>query len=472
MEYRYLLSRAIGGNLKIYFFNFKPNPEQEDSENAYIIRFVHNQPLPLQFNMKADIDYQSSFDFLREFDNNFRRAVVSNRRSQVHLSRSWSYFNLTLRASRFETYFKITDTSIIRNNLPEIKFNSSKIKLFSPLYFSFYSSFDRWEHGWDSEYEKETQKKSQSLAFSPALTLPVNFIPWLTLNSFFSANFSYYFQSYAPSTKTRVNEPLLSHNYEINTEITGPVFFKIYSGKKSGAKMKHIIEPHFSYRYESPVASSDRIITSGLFYRNHSARYGLTNHLLIQKNKMPREILTLGLSQSFYFDPENSPLQNYSVEGEVPEFSDIQSYLRFYPSRKYSIDISASFNPYYNTFSRLRLGANFGLPEDNFFLRVNWYKSINPYREDSLWDRHQIGFFGGFKIPRLSLEGRAEFDFNIKEKEMLYAGVVFTYHYQCVDLIADVKIFYFREKPEMQFRISFGLGNIGKTTDFFGGTRN
>jgi LPS-assembly protein len=469
LEYRYLFSGNIGGNLNLYYFNFKDDPEEESSADAYLFRLKHNQPLPLNFSLVADIDYSSSFDFLREFDNDFKRAVVSNRRSQVYLTRAWSYFNLNARVSRFETYYKETDRSIIRHELPEISFSSTKIKIFSPLYFSFSSSFSRWEYGWESEYEEGNQKRSESLAFSPELTFPFTAIPWLTLNSSFSSNINYYFQSYAPNTQEIVDEPLFSYNYGLEAEFTGPVFYKIYYGGEGKAKLKHIIEPSFVYRYESSVADSDRIITPSIFYRNHYIRYGLTNRFLIKKDKMPKEVFTLGLAQTFYFVPEESPLQFYQVDGKIPEFTDISGYLRFYPVGKYSLDVSAAFNPYHNTFSSLRLGANLGSPGDSLFLRVNWYKSVNPYYEGTLADRHQISFFGGLKIPELSLEAQAQTNFNIQEGKMLHSALALVYNYQCLDFRLELKIFYYREKPETQFLFSFGLGNIGKSIDFLGG---
>jgi lipopolysaccharide assembly outer membrane protein LptD (OstA) len=470
LEYRYLFSGGVGGQLNLYYFNFKDDPEEESSADAYIFRFKHNQPLPLNFSLVADVDYSSSFDFLREFDNDFKRAVVSNRRSQVYLSRAWSYFNFNARVSRFETYRRETDSSVIRYSLPEIGFSSSKIKIFSPFYFSFTSSFSRWEYGWESEYEEGKQKRSQSLAFSPKLTFPFAAIPWLTLSSSFSSNINYYFQSYTPNTQEIVDEPLFSHNYALNAEFTGPVFYKIYYGAEGKAKLKHIIEPFLSYRYESPIADSDRIITPWIFYRYHYIRYGITNRFLIKKGKMPKEVFTLGLAQTFYLAPEDSPLSRYRVDGEIPEFTDISGYLRFYPARKYSLDVSAAFNPYHNTFSSLRLGANLGSPADSLFLRVNWYKSINPYQEkEYLGNRHQVSFFGGLKIPELSLEAQAEVNYNIQEREMLHSALALVYNYQCLDFRLELKIFYYREKPETQFLFSFGLGNIGKSIDFLGG---
>ena len=470
LEYRYMFSKEAKGELNVYYFNYRNDPEGETPANAYIFRVKHNQSLPLDFNLVADVDYSSSFNFLREFDNDFRRAVVSNRRSQVYLSRAWSYFNFNMRLSRFETYYRENDRSIIRKQFPEISFTSSKIKLFSPLHFSFSSSFSRWEYGWEEEYENKTQRRSQNLTFRPTFTLPFTVLPSLILNSSFSANLNYYFQSYAPGTTTVVDEPLFSRNYLSNVELIGPVFYKIYYGAEGEAKLKHIIEPHFSYRYESPVTESERIITQSYFYyRNHYIRYGLTNRFLIKKGKMPKEVFSFSLSQTFYLEPDVSSMSRYLVDGEIPEFSDISGNLRFYPARKYSLDVSAAFNPYYKVFSRLRLGARLGSVKDPAFLRVNWYKSINPYYEGAFWNRHQIGFLGGLKIPRLDLEIQADIDFNVKERKLLYTGFSFLYHYQCIDFKADVKVFYFRETPDVQFRISFELGNIGRTIDFFGG---
>lgn len=469
LEYRYLFSEGTGGLLNLYYFRFNNRAPEGSPENAYIVRLKHNQSLPANFNIVADIDYQSSYDFLREFDNDFKRAVVSNRRSQVYVSRYWSYFNLNLRVSQFETYYKQSDDSIVRKDLPQIGFSSTKIKLFSPVYFSFTSLFDRWEYGWESQYEKGKQRKSQTLSFTPAVTVPFTSIPWMTINSSFSTNLSYYFNSYAPGTSTVVNEPILSNNYGVNLEFIGPVFSKVFFGSQGEPKLKHILEPTFSYRYESPVSLSDRIISQRFFYIDHYVRYGLVNRFVIKQNNSAREICTIGVDQTYYFDPENSPISVYRIEGEPPQFSDINGTFRFYPSGKYYLDFSASFNPYNKNLSRMRLSANLGSITDPLFLKVNWYKSINSYQEEARFARHQIGLYGGMKVPRLGLEAQVELDFNIIEREMLYSAFALVYHYQCIDFRGELKIFYFRDKPETQFRITLGLGNIGSTTDFLGG---
>jgi lipopolysaccharide assembly outer membrane protein LptD (OstA) len=469
LEYRYLFPKGTGGQLNLYYFNFKKDALGQKADDAVIVRFGHNQPLPFGFSLVADVDYQTSFDFLREFDNNFRRAVVSNRSSQVYLSRSWSTFNLNARFSRFETYFAQLDNSIITYSLPNINFSCFKVKLFSPVYFSFNSTFSRWQYGWQSAYKAKTQQKTQSLSFSPSLTVPFTSIPWLTLNSSATANFNFYSQSYQPNTRNIIDEPVFTKNFVLDAEMTGPVFFKIYYNKSGEPRLKHIIEPFVTYSYDSPVSAAKRIVTAYGFFRYHQITYGLTNRIIVKKDDMPREVFTVGLDQTYYLAPEESPLSLYQVEGKIPKFSEVTSYVRFYPASKYSFDFSAGFNPYYKELSTIRLGANLGSERDNQFLAVSWFKSMNPWFQDFIFNRHQISAWGGIKIPKLSLEFMGDIDFNIEERKMLYSGATVIYHYQCLDFLAEIKVFYFRARPETQLKFSIGLGNIGKTTDFLGG---
>jgi len=468
LEYRYLFGDGAGGEMRLYYFLFKREADGTRSPNAYALRLKHNQALPGGFRLAANVDHQTSFDFLREFDNNFKRASVSNYRSEAFITKAWSYYNFSIRASRFETYFRSVGNSVTTYYLPQATLNAFKIKVLSPLYFSFNSSFTSWKYGWQADYDAGREKHYDNISFSPQLSLPYSGIPWLTLNSSFTTNLTYYAQSYAPNTKTIVGEPIFFANYVLGIESTGPVIYRIFELSGGETKVKHLIEPFINYRYDSPVNESDRVITAYGFFRYHQLTYGLTNRILV-KTDMPREVFTWGLSQTYYLSPEDSPLSIYEWEGGVPSRSDLTSYVRFYPGKKYSLDASTGYNTYFNTFSFLRLGGSVNSMTDPFFLSVNWYRSLNPWRKSAVRDRQQIGFVSRVDIPRLNIEALAEFDYNILERKMLYSGVSLVYHYQCLDFKADVRIFYFRETPEVQYRMSIGLGNIGKTTDFMGG---
>jgi len=476
-EGRYIFPGGTNGNAHLYYFTFKPQEGVPTPEDAYIIRWNHSQALPGGFSLVAAVDYQSSFEFLREFDNDLQRALVFNKSSQIYVSKSWKTFNFSIRAAQFETSFPaISNSSLITRSLPQINFDSFKMKLLGPLFLSFSSSFNRWQYGWDTQYKSETQLKSQDFSLNPSLSLPFNGIPWLTANFSVESNLKYSWQSLKPGVGI-VDTPVLTSNYALNMEFVGPVFYRIWdlggavdSENKSLKRLKHIIEPSITYRYESLTVNSEKIVTTYPLFRYHQLTYGLTNHILLKTGATPREIFTWGLSQTYYLSPENSPMSYYPpINGVIPRFSELANYVRFYPGEKYSFDFSASYNTYFKTFSSIRLGANLGVPSDDLFLNISWYKSTNPYYKNIYYDRHQISLAGGAKIAPLNLDARAEIDYNVSDKQMMYSAASLVYHYQCLDFKADVRIYFFRDKPEFQIKFSLGLGNIGKTTDFLGG---
>ncbi|MCX6571775.1 MAG: LPS assembly protein LptD [Candidatus Aminicenantes bacterium] len=475
LEYRYVFPGGTKGDLNLYYFIYKRDAQGDKPGNSSIVRLNHTQALPLGFSLVANIDYQTSYSFLREFDNNFQRALVYNRTSQVYLSRSWRRFNLSARASSFETYFSQLGDSNVSTSLPQINFNVFKTKLFSPLYFSLSTSFNKWQYGWKSQYEAGTERRSTRFAVSPTLSLPFSSIPWLTANASVTANLVYYGQSFDPGTGGIVDEPLFTRNLVAGLEVVGPVFYRIFYGRDGAARLKNIVEPYVNYSYDSPVSQADRVVTSYGFFRYHLMSYGVTSRFLFKAGDRVVEVFSLGLGQTFYFSPGDGPLSLFPVDGKAPRFSEITGTLRFYPQAKFSLDASAAYNPYYRNLSSLRLSATAGSKAGGDFLTLSWFSSRNSWVTGidpaliALYNRDQVGGFGGLRLPGLSLDVQLEADYNIKERRLLYTGAQLTYHYQCIDVLVDVRVFYFRDRPDTQVRFSLGLGTIGKTLDFLGG---
>jgi LPS-assembly protein len=293
-----------------------------------------------------------------------------------------------------------------------------------------------------------------------------------------TGNFIYHFQSYQANTRNVIDEPLLQRNVVMRLDLVGPVFNRIFRDRRGEAKVKHIVEPYASYNFDSPVAGANRIITAtGMFFRYHQVSYGLNNRFLVKQGGRTREAISVGVGQTYYIAYEDSPLSRFKIDGEIPRFSEISGFVRYRPVGLVTLDASAGYNPYTKQVGSIRLGAGLGSQAtDNAFMSVNWYKSMNSWREnlggwESYYFRHQIGVSGGLKLPRAGLELMGDVDFNIQEKSFLYTAASILYHYQCSDIGAEVKVFYFRymDQPDVQFRINLGLGNIGKTTDFLGG---
>jgi len=476
LQYRYLFPGGTKGDIDLYYFLFKKEAGAASRARSSIVRFNQTVALPLGFTLVANVDYQSSYAFLRQYDNNFQRALSYNRTYQVYLSRSWRRFNLSAQASRFETYFSQLDDSNISTSLPQVTFNVFKTRLFAPLFFSLASSYSRWQYGWQSQVEAGTERRSSRLTLSPALSLPFTSIPWLTATTTVTANLNFYGQSLDPATGGIVNDPLFTRNVVAAFEIVGPVFFRIYYGRDGRARLKSLIEPYVTYTYDSPTNDSDRVVTNYGFFRYHQVSYGVTGRFLFKaRDERAVEVFSLGLGQTYYLSPEDGPLSNFPVDGEAPRFSELTGTLRFYPQSRFSLDAAVAYNPYYGNLSSLRLGATAGSKAEGEFLTLSWFKSRNSWIAGidpaliALYNRDQIGAFGGFRLPAIGVDLQLEADYNIKDAKLLYTGGQLTYHYQCLDFLVDLRVFYYRVPADVQVRFSLGLGAIGKTLDFLGG---
>ncbi|MGE5741506.1 MAG: LPS-assembly protein LptD, partial [Candidatus Aminicenantes bacterium RBG_16_66_30] len=67
LEYRYLFPGGTKGDLNLYYFIYKTQADGTKPGSSSIIRLNHTQALPLGFTLAANVDYQTSFSFLREF---------------------------------------------------------------------------------------------------------------------------------------------------------------------------------------------------------------------------------------------------------------------------------------------------------------------------------------------------------------------------------------------------------------------
>lgn len=468
LEYRYLLPAGTRGEASAYLFFFQKEEGGEGHpQPAYILRLNHRQSLPAGFQLTGQADYSSSFNFLREFDNNFTTATVNNRFYQLSLSRNWSYFNFNLRTSRFESYFPQTGQSVSTTYLPQISFNLLKYRLQPFLYLSFESGLNNWRYSWETGLSDQAYTLGQAY-FRPALNCPLPLTDWLNLNLSTGGNFTYYFQSYEPGTTVRSSRPLLTSQARLGLQLEGPVLYRIYFNRGQ-PYLKHLLVPFLSFSYDTPLsqATLEKIISPLGIFRNNDLKFGLVQHWLKKTEGSPREILTFGLAETVYFDPEHSPNRYYYFQAPRRHFSPVNAYLRYYPGTRFSLDISADFNPYEKNFLSSRLTASLGQPEAPFFFRLNWTRNYQPLTPDSIFRSHQAGLQAGWRWPeRLDLKTQVEFD--LQNRKILYTALAGIYHYQCLDFSFDLRVFYYRSQPEVQFRFSVGLGNISRSSDLLG----
>ncbi len=487
IEYRYLFGSPdkqgagglFGGEARVYYFQFRTLEDGTTPEPAYLVRWNHNQVLPGGFILTAAVNYQSSFNFLREFDNSYKRALVFNQSSQVYLSRTWGGLTFSARASNIETSFQSIDNSIVSRSLPQISLSLARTKILGKLGFSMSAAYNNWQYGWKSQFDTGTSLGNQTFMANPVLSLPWTALPWLTMNASLAGSMNYSLSSKDPVTNAIVDVPYLAANWSFELSAIGPTFYKIYNfGKpkvqgEAQPRLKHIIEPYTLYHYEPAWADPARIVYMRAYRQAHELTYGLTNRFFYKTTGAASEVLTVGVSQSYYLTPYESVANQYLLFDWLPagvslRFSEINSYVRFFPGTKINLDYANSYNTYKSAFSLNRLSVNYGLPSDDLFVRLSWYMSRYVwYDSSSFWDRHQVGAGVGLKLPSLNLDALGEIDYNIQENRLLYLAGTIIYHYQCVDLRLEGRMFYYRDVPEFQVRFSFDLSGIGKSGDFW-----
>ncbi|MFH2108387.1 MAG: LPS assembly protein LptD [Chrysiogenia bacterium] len=476
-ELRYLFRNASGSARYYYFRYRKDNEVYNDSASDYYVEASHKQTLPiLNSRLVLNVNRQSRPGFLRLFDNGFDRNLSTNFQSSLAWTTSFSNINISLSASRRETYYIFANSSRIVEYLPAMAFNLNQQKLGKlPGYFSLaidYQSVRRSGVTYEEEPEFTNDFRSQRLTFTPAYQLPLLKLPWLNCSLNLLAKNTLYAKSLDPLSKTIVNEPLYMKYQTAKLSLQGPVFFRVYDSGRN--KLKHVIEPEFEIRYATKVNNRDRLVPVDYFdYPSYSyAGFSLTSRLLKKSdgsNASAGEWLTYRISQEYYFDAAEANLFR-TVDGEYPSFSELNNTLRFRPGKNIVFDASLVYNYYIHGLSRLNLRASYQRQGAPLTASLSYSTYRNPYKGvDFVFNRSILGADINVNFPSFPLKLLGSVDYDFTAKEFRHGSINVSFDYQCLVFSTEFKVFSYMGRFEKQFRFGLSLGNLGMVSDFFGG---
>lgn len=488
-ELRYLY-RNMSGFVKFYYFNYSEDSVfQTDSEYDYYIKAEHLQNINfLNTKVIFKVNYPSDPNFLRQFNNNFDTILSTNFNSSFALTSSFSIFNLSISASRYETYIlqeevndsdevELVGSSKYNLTLPSISLNIKQKKIGKiPGYFSLNSTYESTERGGlvlEGEPEFDSDERSNRFIVIPQYTLSLVKLPWLNASVTLDSRNSFYGRSKDPETEEVVDVPLRISYQEAKVVLKGPIFYKIYDSKKK--KTKHLIEPQVTFRYATSIPEEDRermLMVDLKDYPSYSyVGFGLTSRLITKDragNESPREILSFSLSQEYYLDPEEAN-HNKTINDIYPEFSDLRASLRFKPFKNFSLNVNVSYNYFIEDFTRI----NAKIAYDNENSVVNGYFSYSKTRNaytaaDYFFNREVIRALVNLNVKGFPLKLSSDINYDITEKEFRSASIKAILDYQCVIINAEFKIFSYWGREETQFNIGVSFGNLGMASNFFG----
>ncbi|HSS51519.1 MAG TPA: LPS assembly protein LptD [Thermoanaerobaculia bacterium] len=462
-EFRYRPTAGTRGDLLTYFV-------RDSTVNQWRWKVDLNQTTDdLPQGMRAVIHYQdySDFNFFRDFERSFDQNTLRFIDSRGFVTGNWGANLVNLLLSSRETFIDL-NTTVTQRKLPELQYKLRSTRLFNtPLYLQVDSSADYLDIDRPGSY---TGRYSRFDLF-PQLTLPVHSVPWLNLSVTGGERGTWYGDTlndlqngFTGDSRTRTF-PVAS------AEIVGPSFSKIFDGTLGGYKIKHIIEPRWTYTYQGEVKDPqniplfDEVDTSSA---SNFGRFALDNRILAKpnvENGNAREVLLFEVARNYSFDAA-SPLQS-SLDGlNTTALGPLETLLRYNPTDKISLKIQVNYNTLFRGIASTSLTGNYGFGPANY-VAATWF--TNSQTELNTTQSNQIRLGGGYSIVPWGLRLEAQVNYDFVQQLLQSETLVANYTSQCYGLRVELRKFQSATGvlgvQDREIRFALTLKNVGTFLD-------
>jgi LPS-assembly protein len=498
-EYRYNFAPTADGTLRTYLLDQHEAtyPQSNGSSillpasRSYEIRGGANQALPGRLRARANVDYFSSIVTSQTFNTNIYDTSRNQRAFGGNVVGAWSTYSLNATLDHRE-YFYDTTNSVLSGSFPRVAFTrNERPVLGSDLYVSVGSEFAHFLR----DTRTATSDVDSSLSrfdLAPQIRFPFKKWQWFTVNSLASWRDTYYTRSLAPGTNTVVDDNLNRRFYTLQTQITGPVFNRIWDTPDSGyaEKFKHTIEPSISIQRTSDVENVKQIVLfDGIdsFVGGTRFTYGLNNRIYAKVRQgagqvaQSREIIGVQVSQSYYTNQDAAQFdrQYQTTYGTVApsHFSPIALSVRAVPTNDINATIGAEFDSRHH---ELRTISAQGMYSWTGRVQVTGGWSKKAFIPDLI----------GFNDPRFldhSVNGQANvhtkdnrvgsiysFNYDVLRSALLQQRISGFYNAQCCGLAFEYQAYNFSSRSlspipaDHRFFLSFTLAGLGNFSPFNG----
>lgn len=474
LEYRYLHSEDTDGTLEGTYF-----PDKESKEIKRGLNWYHRQTLPYDIKTIVNLDLQSDEQFDQEFGTDLNERTQTELESNLSFTKNFSQHTLRLLIDRLDN-LREENTSQAKQRFPELQFKSQFPGILgTPLNISQQTILAHLEE------EGKRSKEFERLDTSATFTLPITIIDQaLTLYPNFNAHATYYTRDATTAADHNLDaKPVHQLYYNSSVGITGPKFNRIFDlGRKYKVqKIKHLIEPTFSFTYNPAVKKVDVPKFDGTDLqsrrRSRSLYYGITQRLLTkqvtakdwtrfrdeEEDLAPedlatevKEVATLSLSQT------------YNFEADRRKFDDITLKFSTTPFDEYSLTINAAYDVYIRTFYRTSIDVQARLWKDwNIGVRWDRTASLDRDTDDITAIRRFLSMntqLTLFESLKLSYSGQL----NVENGKHIKDSFGLTYNAQCWDVTATYTEQFVNDEVDSFFSILLNLRNLGQLINIEG----
>jgi LPS-assembly protein len=499
-EYRYAAGTGSQGTVNTYYLKEKEATYSTGSGTTttpaatnYEIRANVAQALPFNLRARGNVDYFSSIVTRSTFNQNPYDWSSRTRSVRGNLSGTWGKQSVSATYDSTELFYSDT-SSQTTGGTPRLSYNLAQSRIGeTPFYYSLGSEWvnitrvDK-EEATNTEFDQGLQR----FDISPTIRVPFNKWPYLTFNSSIAYHFTRYSESYVLQPNGRLggipeDAPLTRRYWDLRTDIVGPKFTKVWDTPDNGyaEKYKHTIEPMFTIQRLTSFDDYDRIpkLEGYDFTYGGTTRiaYGIVNRFTAKRRAgesaaRTRDFLTLGLTQSYYSDP-NASLYDFSAYplnyfGRAPSnFSPLNFSANFSPNPRTNITTRLDWDDRAGEFQSIRLNGSYGLRE---WLDVNggWSQrkfSFDPTRPDKFFNAGTT-----LKTKGNRIGGTYAFYYDIGRSTMLDQRIIGYYNAQCCGIVIEYQEMNYPQysayavPQDRRFNIGFTLAGLGTFSNFLG----
>lgn len=489
-EYRYVTAPGSQGNARVHFLDEKAVESTtgtlSPARRSYEIRSNAAQALPGNMNARVNVNYFSDLS-TQQYYHGIYNSSLSTRTVSGNVTGSWGPYVLNTTLNRSQTFYNTT-SSTLTGALPQINFSRSERPIGnSPVYVSVSTEFATLLR----KSVSGTTERDQGLSrvdVTPTVRVPFTRWPFLTLNTSLSWRDTHWSQSLDENGQ-QVPQGLSRRYWDFTTQVTGPTFNRIWDrpNGRYARKIKHVIEPSFTFQRSSPIDMFSRIVKldgKDLIVGNvTSLGYGVTSRLYVKPSEggqaaPAQDILDVSVTQSYFTDANAAKYDpNYSTSftgGAPSNFTPVRLTVRASPTQRTSGQLSTEYDTHFHAFRSFLangsvsagwLQATGGWSRTMYIQGYNSTGSQSDAINTSTTVRFRQGRFGGTYA----------LNYDLYRNYILQQRVIAYYNAQCCGIAMEFQTYNFLFPDprtglthDRRFNISFTLAGVGTFSNLLG----
>ena len=502
-EYRYVLGPGSQGNLRTYQLNEHETTIVDrfgtgtgettlPGRRSYELRGSAQHPISNALRARGQIDYFSDVTVRQTYQTNIFDASNSSRSFGGNVTGSWGAYTLSGTEDVSETFFGDTEATLYGAS-PRMSFDQAERPLLgSPVYFAFTSEYANLLRR--SRFDdREVDSGLTRLDLNPLVRVPFTRWPFLTLNSSLSWRQTYWTESIDEMTGRQLDNGISRSFVDMQTQITGPVFVKVWDTPNSGysERMKHVIEPWLNLKRITAVDNFDQIVrlegVDSIVGNVTQIAYGLNHRLYARRAEggspsVANEILTVSVQQSYYTDANAAQFDRQfqtSFQGTLEtNYSPVSLIVRASPTSELSGTLRAEYDTQFGALRTISANASIEvggrLNQTAGWSQRRFVEGLPGFDNRNNLD-HYLNSFTNLRTRSNRLGGIYQFNYDIQRGRFLQQRVLMYYNAQCCGINIEYQSFNLeglgalvRVDHDRRFNLSFTLAGLGTFSNMLG----